>query len=245
MEWQGWAEQLTDLLGLKRLPVGVTYTDNPPEGAASPKCRVCSALVDASQGEVVDLSAANSTCPGGSQYLGLIPQPPERGRALREFLISGEKLFSCPTAIYRSMFLSKVKPPYGLADHVVFAPLKSAALRPDVAVFVTNAQQAARLITLAYFESGLPMECDPTGAECRSVITYPLVTNQVNVSFGDITARRMEKYGDNELFVSLPFAYLRSAVESIERCSAGTAKSVLPPAMRRAMEEAGGEPIDL
>ncbi len=113
MEWQRWGEQLTDLLGLKRLPVAVTYTDNPPEGAASPKCRVCSALMDASNGEVVDLSAANSTCPGGSQYLGLIPQPPERGRALREFLISGEKLYSCPTAIYRSMFLSKVKPPHG------------------------------------------------------------------------------------------------------------------------------------
>jgi len=245
MEWQRWGQQLTELLGLRRQPVAVTYTDAPPAGAPRPKCRACSALNAASQGEVVDLSAGNSTCPGGSQYLGLAPQPPERARALREFLINGEKLLSCPAAIHRSSFLSKVKPPYGLADHVVFSPLASAALRPDIAVFVGNAQQAARLITLAYWETGLPMECDPTGAECKSVVTYPLVTNQVNVSFGDITARRSEKYREDELFVSLPYSHLRSVAESVEHSSAGTAQPLLPPAMRRAMEEAGGEPIEL
>jgi uncharacterized protein (DUF169 family) len=245
MEWQRWGQHLTELLGLRRQPVAVTYTDEPPAGAPTPKCRVCSALTAASRGEVVDLSAANSTCPGGSQYLGLTPQRPEQARTLREFLIKGEKLLSCPAAIYRSSFLSKVKPPYGLAEHVVFSPLASAALRPDLAVFVGNAQQAARLVTLAYYETGLPMKCDPTGAECRSVITYPLVTNQVNVSFGDITARRSEQYGDDELFVSLPYSHLRSVAASIEHSSAGTARPVLPPAMRRAMEEAGGEPIEL
>ncbi len=245
MEWQRWGEQLTDLLGLKRLPVAVTYTDSPPQEASRAKCRVCGALVAASRGEVVDLSAENSTCPGGSQYLGLIPLAPERAPVLREFLINGEKLFSCPTAIYRSMFLCKVKPPFGLAEHVVFSPLSRAVLRPDVAVFVGNAQQAARLITLAFYEDGMPMECDPTGAQCRSVITYPLVTNKINVSLGDITARRSEKYADDELFVTLPYASLRSAVNSIARSSAGTGKAVLPPAMRQAMEAAGGEPMEL
>jgi uncharacterized protein (DUF169 family) len=245
MEWQRWGEQLTDLLGLKRRPVAVTYTDSPPAEASRAKCRVCGALVAAERGEVVDLSAANSTCPGGSQYLGLIAQAPERAAALREFLINGEKLFSCPTAIYRSTFLCKVKPPFGLAEHVVFAPLSQAALRPDIAVFVANAQQAARLITLANHEEGMPMECDPTGALCRSVITYPLVMNKINLSLGDITARRSGKYGDDELFVTLPYASLRGAVSSIPYSSAGTGKAVLPPAMRQAMEEAGGEPIEL
>ncbi len=245
MEWQAWASRLTEVLALRTPPVAITYTDAPPSGASGPRCAVCGALRIAAGGTVIDLSKENSTCPGGSQYLGLAAQPPERAQALREFLINGEKLFSCPTSIYRSMFLSKVKPPFGLADHIIFSPMAQAVLPPDVAVFVVNAQQAARLITLAFFESGMPMSCDPTGAQCRSVITYPLVTNQVNVSFGDITARRNEKYGENDLFVTLPLTHLRSAVASIDRSTAGTAKMEMPPAMRQMIRESGGEAPEL
>jgi uncharacterized protein (DUF169 family) len=85
------------------------------------------------------------------------------------------------------------------------------------------------------------MECDPTGSLCRSAITYPLVTGKVNVSFGDITARKMEKYPEDELFVTLPYAHLQSAVASIVPCTAGTAKAEIPAGMRRFMEGSGGE----
>jgi uncharacterized protein (DUF169 family) len=241
MEWQRWGQQLTEVLGLKKLPVGVSFADAAPGGTSAAKCRVCGALREAAQGAVIDLTAENSACPGGSQYLGLRAQAPEHARTLREFLVHGEKLFSSPAAMYRSMALAKVKPPFGLADHVVFSPLNRAQLRPDVAVFTCNAWQAARLINLASFEDGLPMECDPTGSLCRSVITYPLVTGKVNVSFGDITARRIEKYPEDELFVSIPYAHLQSVVASIERCAAGTAKAEVPAAMRRLMKESGGE----
>jgi uncharacterized protein (DUF169 family) len=241
MEWQTWGRQLIEVLALKQSPVSVTYSDAAPEGAGTGKCRVCGALRQAAQGAIIDLTGDNSTCPGGSLYLGLRAQPPEHARVLREFLIHGEKLFSSPAAIHRSMAMAKVKPPFGMADHVVFAPLDRAPVAPDVAIFLCGAWQAARLINLAYFESGLPMECDPTGSLCRSVITYPLITGRVNVSFGDVTARKSERYPEDELFVTLPHAHLRSVVASLDRCSAGTAKSELPAAMRRVMEESGGE----
>lgn len=241
MDWQAWSDGLTEVLALKKTPVAVTYTDSPPEGGSVKKCRVCGAIMQASEGTVIDLTAENSACPGGSLYLGLAPQPPERARTLREFLIDGEKLFSCPTAIHRMTALSKVKPPLGLADHVVFSPLNQAALPPDVTVFLCNAWQAARLINLAWYETGIPMECDPTGALCRSVIAYPLVTGKVNVSFGDVTARRAERQPEDELFVSLPFADLRSVVWALDRSTAGTAKGEIPPAMRQVMQESGGE----
>jgi uncharacterized protein (DUF169 family) len=241
MEWQRWGKQLVEVLGLTKSPVGVTYTDAGPRDASSGKCRVCGALRNAAQGTVIDLTAKNSTCPGGSQYLGLRAQAPEHARTLREFLIHGEKLFSSPTAIHRSMNLAKVRPPFGLAEHVVFSPMHQAEFRPDIAVFICNAWQAARLINLAYYETGIPMECDPTGSLCRSVITYPLVTGKVNVSFGDITARKMEKYPADELFVTLPYAHLRSAVASLDVCTAGTAEAEIPADMRRLMEGSGGE----
>ncbi len=244
MEWQEWGKQLIDVLGLKRQPITVTYTDTPPQSTSGGKCRACSAVIKAGEGEVIVLNADTSTCPGGSMYLGLVPQPPERARTLRDFLINGEKLFSCPTSIHRSNFLSKVKPPFGLADHVVFAPLVSAPLKPDLAIFTVNAQQAARLIALGYWETGVPIQCDPTGSQCKSTITYPLVTNQINISLGDITARRSEKYGDDEMFVSIPYTHLRSVISAIPYCTAGTAKGSLPPAMRQAIADQGGEPLE-
>ena len=232
MEWQDWGQRLVEVLELAAAPVAVTYTDEPPTGPSTGSCRACTALTLAANGATVTLSADNSSCPGGALYLGLRAQPPEAAGALRDFLIRGEKLFSCPAAIHRALAMSKAKPPLGLAPYVLFAPLPHAPLAPDVVVFRCNAWQAARLVNLAYYETGMPMECDPTGSLCRSAVTYPLVTNRVNVTFGDVTARRMEGYGENELFVTLPLTHLRSVIWSIDRCSAGTARMEVPPAMQ-------------
>ena len=244
-DWQGWGKMLKQVLDLERTPVALTYTDEPPKGAASNRCRVCSGIFQASAGEVLDLTAGNSACPGGSLYLGLRQQPPEQARTLREFLINGEKLLSCPTAIHRMQAMSKVKPPFGLAEHVVMSPLVSAELRPDIAIFICNAWQAARIVNLAYYETGMPMECDPTGALCKAVVTYPLVTGNVNISLGDITARKSERMSEDELFVTLPYAHLRSVADSVGKSSAGTAKAELPPSMQRVIEESGGEMPEL
>jgi len=216
---------------------GDTYTDEVPETAKRLKCRVCTALRLAAAGSVMVMTAENSACPGGSRYLGLAEPAPEGARALRDFLINGEKLLSCPAAIHRSGALTKAQPPLGAADYVLFAPLAQAPLAPDVVVFICNPAQGARLVHLADHETGLPMECDPTGALCRSAITYPLVTGQVNVTFGDITARRFEGFADDELFVTLPLAHLRSAAASLDRCSAGTAPVEIPPEFRRLLQE--------
>jgi len=241
MPWSDCCKRLVDVLELAQPPVAVTYTDNPPADASTHPYRVCAALQAAAAGAVIDLTGDNCACPGGSMYLGLRATPPEHAASLREFLIDGEKLFSCPAAINRARALSKATPPFGAAGHVVFAPLDKAQLPPDVTVFICNAWQGARLINLAYYLDGRPMECDPTGALCGSAITYPLVTGNVNVTFGDVTARRMQRYGENELFVSMPVAALEHTVASIDRCSAGTAETHIPEAMRKAMAESGQE----
>jgi hypothetical protein len=51
----------------------------------------------------------------------------------------------------------------------------------------------------------------------------------------------MEKYSADELFVTLPNAHLRSAVASLDACTAGTAKADIPTGMRRLMQESGGD----
>lgn len=236
MEWQDWGKRLTDVLGLKRSPVAVTYTDVDAPSGSSDRCRACAAIYSAAEGKTVVLTAANSTCPGGSMYLGFTSQEASFGKPLRNFLINGEKLFACPAAVNRMRVMTKAKPPTGMANAIVFAPLDRAELPPDVSVFLCNAWQASRLVFLATYETGLPMECDPTGALCRSAVTYPLVTGNVNVTFGDVTARRTERAPEDELYVSLPYQHLRSVAASIDRCSAGTAKLEVPEAMRHLVE---------
>ncbi len=241
MQWQEWSSILVEVLELEKLPVSVVYSDEPVSDASDAKCRVCGALKMAADGQIIDLSEANSACPGGTRHLGLGVHPSEDPKVHREFLTHGEKLYSSPCAIYRSHALAKAGPPVGMAEHVIFSPLSRSPLQPDIVVFICNAWQAARLINLAHFETGEPMECDPTGSLCHSSIVYPLVTGKVNVSFGDVSARKIEKYGVNEMFVTLPYQYLQSAIACMDRCSAGTAKAEIPEGMRRVLKEAGGE----
>jgi uncharacterized protein (DUF169 family) len=221
MEWQRMGSRLSEVLGLGKAPVAVTFADDLPEGVEAPKCRVCSAVRMAAEGRILALGAENSACPGGSHYLGLRAMEPERAAALREFLIGGEKLLASPAAIHRMQVLSKARPPLGIANYVLFSPLESAPVRPDVIVVACNAWQGARLVNLLTYETGLPMECDPTGAFCRSAITYPLVTGKTNVTFGDVTARRSESVPEDELYVCLPYGDFEIVVRSIDDCGAG------------------------
>jgi uncharacterized protein (DUF169 family) len=243
MEWQAWGKRLKDLLELPGSAVAITYTDEAPERPGTRKCSVCGLLKNVAAGESFILTAETSRCPGGTQYLGLRAQHPERARALRDFLINGEKLFACAASILRAQALTEATPPHGAAEYVVFAPLEKAPLPPDVTVFLCNGWQAARLINLAYYLDGAPMRCDPTGSLCRSAVTYPLVTGRVNVTFGDVTARRMEKFPEDVVFVSLPFLALQNVADSIDRCGAGTAKLEVPEEFQRELEQAQGEEL--
>jgi uncharacterized protein (DUF169 family) len=240
MLWQTWGQRLKQVLELSGSPVAISYTDTAPTQPGTRKCSVCGLLRNVAAGDSFILTAATSRCPGGSQYLGLQAQHPERARALRHFLVNGEKLFASPACILRAGAMSEAKPPFGTADYIVFSPLEKAEVAPDVTVFLCNGWQAARLINLAYYLDGAPMRCDPTGSLCRSAITYPLVTGRVNITLGDVTARRMEKFPEDVIFVSLPYLHLRNVVDSIDRCSAGTATTEIPAEFQRELEQAEG-----
>ena len=101
-----------------------------------------------------------------------------------------------------------VQPPYGLAEYVVFSPLEKSQFRPDLVLFLCNAEQACRLITLACFNNGISPKVELVGSACHMAITYPLVSGEINVSFLDYTARKMKGYMPEELFVSIPYHFI-------------------------------------
>jgi uncharacterized protein (DUF169 family) len=223
MEWKEYAQRLKEVLGLKGSPVAVTYSMRPAAGASETKAWVCRALLGARDGKTYCINKDTSSCAGGTWHLGLAPRPSgDADKAFKKFLVQGEKLFSSVSTLYRCMSLTS-KPPLGLADYVIFSPLEESGIKPDLVVFICNPEQGCRLLALALYATGIPPRTEMAGSTCHMVIAYPMVSGEINVSLLDYTSRRLQKFGEDELAVSVPYHYMSSIVESIESCSAGTA----------------------
>ncbi len=240
MVWKKYSQRLKDLLGLEGSPIALTYSMTPATGAQKGKRTVCRALLEARDGKIINLSKESSACPGGTWHLGLGPKPTgDQDKFLKKFLVEGEKLF-CSIATFNRVMSLGTQPPYGLADNVILSPLEKARQEPDLVVFLCNAEQACRLLTLANYKDGIPPKVEIVGSACHMAIAYPIVSGEINVSFLDYTARKLQKFRPDELFVSIPYHKMPNLMDSIESCSAGTAEVELPAVMRRRRQTPGG-----
>jgi len=236
MEWNDYATEVEELLGLKGKPVAVTYSMQPPSASESGTHRVCDAFLLASQGKVIDITQSTSGCPGGTWHLGLGERPTgDADRALKEFLVNGEKLFCSIATFHRAQALT-APPPLGLAEHVVLSPMDKAEFRPDIVLFICNALQACRLVTLDGYDTGIPPRIEMSGSACHQAVAYPVVTGELNVSFLDYTARRMCGYEPEDLIVSIPYHRFLGVMRSIEHCTAGRAEMEVPDSLRGLMD---------
>jgi uncharacterized protein (DUF169 family) len=97
--------------------------------------------------------------------------------------------------------------------------------KPDLVLFLCSPVQASRLVTLATYETGMPLPAQLSGSTCNGAVTYPLSTGRVNVTFIDPSSRHLVKgFKDGDLIFSAPYFHVRSIVESIPLCTAGTAE---------------------
>lgn len=245
MEWQDYADELIDVLDLEGSPVAVTYSMEPPAGAAEGRHRVCTALLEARDGKTIDLTAESSSCPGGTWHLGL-GEPPtgERAKGFKEFLVDGEKLFCSISTLHRAHDLA-VDPPLGLAEHVVLSPLDEAQMEPDAVVFICNAEQGCRLVSLDEYETGKPPRTEMIGATCQQAITYPVVKGELNVSLMDYTSRHIKGYRPEHLMVTVPYHRLHGVMRSIPHCTAGRAETEVPESFQDELDEEAQEELGL
>jgi uncharacterized protein (DUF169 family) len=233
MKWQGYASEIEELLGLEGSPVAITYSMEPPSKTAKGKHRVCDAILQARHGKVIDLTASTSACGGGTWHLGLGERPKGDGdKAMKEFLVKGEKLFCSIAALHRMQYLT-APPPLGLAEHVVLSPLEEAEFEPDVVLFICNALQACRLVTLDGYETGIPPKLEMCGSTCHQAVAYPLVTGELNVSLMDYTSRKIKGYKPEDLLVSIPYHRFHGVMRSLDGCTAGRAKFEITQSFRR------------
>lgn len=237
-QWSEQAAELTRIFELAHKPVSVTFTNDDIEAEKPRKTWICRALKQAAlAGEAYVLDKETSACPGGSWHCGLSDPPGGPGRrALQHFLTRGEKLTSSIVSFQRMQDLGS-HPPTGLSERIFIGPMADAPIRPDVVVFVCKADEACRLVTLDHYWDGLPIQAELTGSLCHAAIGYPVVTGRTNLTLGDWTARRMQKYPSDVMILSVPYERMANLMLAISECSAGTAEVEIPAEFRQAMSE--------
>ncbi len=231
--WSAKAAGLTDTLGLTYRPVAVTFSNDEIEAVKPRKAWICGALKRAAlAGEAFVLDGESSACPGGSWHCGLSEPPagPAR-RALQQFLTRGEKLTASITSFHRMQGLGS-PPPTGLAERIYIGPLAEAPVRPDLVVFLCTADEACRLVTLDHYWDGVPIHAELTGSLCHAAVGYPIATGRTNLTLGDWTARRTQKYPPDVMILSVPYERMDNLEAAVPECSAGTAEVETPPGFR-------------
>jgi uncharacterized protein (DUF169 family) len=214
---------IVEALDIEKEPVGVKYTDEDPAvEIEAGNYTVCGAILAASEGKVVLLSEERCACFGGKTHLGLT----QKREIPWKMLVEGEKLWcDVKTAVRSSVEVEKIaRPPYGLSKRIVLYPAMKGLFQPDLILMLVNAEQASRLIILNQFWDGKTPSIEMKGSLCWSMITYPLVSGNFNLSVGDISARRMERWDPNSMAASIPWEQIRAIAEAVEFSTAGRAK---------------------
>lgn len=240
MDYAAQAEELKQVLGLAGEPVAVTYTNDEAPDPGNGRVRMCRALKKAAEGRSYLIDLERSACPGGTWHCGLAePVSGPARRRLQRFLTRGEKLTASIVSFERMTRLGS-PPPSGLADRIVLTPLAKAEIRPDLVVFLCNAEQACRLITLDTYWDGVPPRIELSGSLCHAVVSYPLVTGNTNLCLGDWTARHAQGFAPEVVFLTVPYERLHNLVLAVPECTAGTAAPEMPPDLR-SLEAEGDE----
>ena len=216
-------KKIRTALGIASEAVGLKYTDESPavKSTEGPHT-VCNGILEAAGGEVIMLSGETCACPGGKRYLGLT----ETGKIPLKMLVEGEKLWCDVKTAMRSMIEGEklAKPPSGIGSKVYLYPAAKDIFVPDLIIFLVNAEQVSRLITLAQFWDGKTPPLQMGGSLCWSSVTYPIVSGNFNITAGDISARRIAGWDENIMIASVPVEKIQGIADAIDKSTAGTAK---------------------
>jgi uncharacterized protein (DUF169 family) len=236
MDYREEAALLKETLSLEREPVAITFTNEHLPDPGHKRVWMCGSIMRASEGSSFVIDAEHSACPGGSWHCGITePVSGEAKRRLQWFLTKGEKLTHSIVSFERMQKLGS-PPPTGMAERIAVTPLREAAIRPDLVIFICNPEQACRLIALDTYWDGIPPRQELTGSLCHTTIAYSAMTGYTNLSLGDWTARHMQKIPADVVFLTVPYERMANLLAAIPECTAGTAEADIPPEFRRPEE---------
>ena len=145
MKYSEQSDIFKSVLGLKNEILAISFTNEEVKEGKYEKTSICRALKLSAEGQCFVIDENVSTCPGGSKYCGFSEiTSGEQKRRLQWFLTKGEKLTSSIVSFERMQTLTATSPS-GLADRLIICPLDKTDMRPDILLFLCNAEQACRL----------------------------------------------------------------------------------------------------
>ena len=237
-KWQDYSIKLKELLWLDYSPVALACSKEPfLKEVPEKKIRMCRALLDAGKGQSNCLSKTNNACFGASWHLGFnkIKDPQTLGM-IKKFVVEGEKLF-CSYEALDKLLSQMEEVPDNSSKYFLLSPMEKSDFEPQLVIFIVDAENACRILTFVTFLDGVMPKIKIGGPTCRLGIIYPLLTGEVNISFYDYTARKMCNVAKDKLLVSIPYAKIPKIIESIDKCSAGTAKIEFPLEFRQFLQQ--------
>ncbi|MFC1657869.1 DUF169 domain-containing protein [Candidatus Omnitrophota bacterium] len=235
-EWKKFSLVFKELLDLELSPVAVARFKKPLLESFDQKVRICRAILEAGRGQTLQVSRKNNACFGAAWHLGFHQlDDPKTVSMIKKFVVEGEKLFSS----YRA--LDNLMPQMGeVADNAdsffLLSPMEKCEFKPELVIFISDAQATCRLLTLATFIDGSMPEIKIGGPTCRMAVMYPLMQDKLNISFYDYTARKMCNVPKDKLLVSIPYKRVTEMIKAIDKCSAGKAKIEYPQEFREFLQ---------
>lgn len=172
----------------------------------------CVAVKHATNGIALKMTREFSGCGGSTRALGLTPPT--------ESFYNGQD--GCALGLYESPELAasvasqmKFCPPdtYG----VIIKPLEQFEADPDVVLMVGNSYQIMRVIQGYSYVYGMQPNFNMLGnqAVCLECTSYPMMTNQINVSLFCSGTRFLAKWRDTEVAVGIPFEKFGKMIEGV------------------------------
>ena len=235
--WQGYSLILKKLLNLESSPVAVSCLKEPFLKSFDRKLRICRAILDAAGGQILQVAKENNACFGAAWHLGFHKfKDPKVINMVKQFVVEGEKLF-CSSAALDTLLSQMQDVPDNSRSCFVLSPLEKAEFNPGLVIFVCNADVACRLLTLAIFIDGIMPKIKVGGPTCRMAIIYPLLSNELNLSFYDYTSRKMCNVEKDKLLITIPYKKIAKIIENIDKCSAGRAKIEYPQEFRQFLQK--------
>ena len=204
------SQDLTQLLNLRYLPVGVTLYQDATPPAHIPQTTenlksYCQALVLAGEGRTLLLKSEQMGCKLGTSVLGFETE-------MEAFLDDGvlEKygvgLFATEEAsaetLLKSHYLEK-----GETRSALIAPLTAFQEDPQVVVFTADSQQVMWLLYAVNYEKGGRMDLPQSGGAlggCADITTWPLLSGQANVTFLGLGCRVKSAIDPQHLMMGIP-----------------------------------------
>jgi uncharacterized protein (DUF169 family) len=230
--WQEYSKILKELLALDYSPVALSCVKESSIKPTDKKVRICRAILDVGKGQTICLNKDNNACFGASWHLGFHKiRDPKVMQMIKKFVVEGEKLF-CSYEALDNLTNQFVEMPDNSNSNFLLAPMETSEFKPELVIFIVNAEAACRLLTFITFLDGKMPKIKIGGPTCRMAIIDPLATGELNLSFYDYTARKMCNVEKDKLIVSIPYKMIPKIMESIDKCSAGTAKIEFPPECR-------------